>query len=135
MDRKTRVSTVLLVEPPTDDRAMYAMYFRARGFDPTELDDADEAFERAAQADLIVTGIRVRARSDGLALIDRLRKHPATRAIPIIVLTAHAFDEDRARAEAAGCDCFLAKPCAPDVLVAEADRLIARSARARGGRP
>jgi two-component system cell cycle response regulator DivK len=124
-------STVLLVEPPADDRAMYAMYLRARGFDPIEVDDADEAFARAAQMDLIVTGIRLKAPADGLGLIVRLRQHEPTRSLPIIVLSACAFEEDRTRAKAAGCDCFLAKPCSPDVLAAEARRLIARAAQLR----
>jgi CheY-like chemotaxis protein len=122
---------VLLVEPPADDRAMYAMYLRTRGFDPVEVDDADEAFERAAQMDVIVTGIRLKAPADGLELIVRLRQHEPTRSVPIIVLTACAFEEDRTRAEAAGCDCFLAKPCSPDVLAAAARRLIARAAHRR----
>jgi CheY-like chemotaxis protein len=134
VDDKPPPSTVLLAEPPTDDRGMYAMYLRARGFDPTEVDDADEAFERAAQMDLIVTGIRLKAFNDGLALIARLRQHAPTRAIPIIVLTAYAFDEDRERAQAAGCDSFLAKPCAPEVLAAEAHRLITRSVSERSWR-
>jgi two-component system, OmpR family, phosphate regulon response regulator PhoB len=99
---------VLLVEPPADDRAMYATYLSARGFNPVEVDDADEAFARAAQMDLIVTGSRLKGTADGLALIVGLRQHEPTRIVPIIVLTACAFDEDRTRAEAAGRDAFLA---------------------------
>jgi DNA-binding response OmpR family regulator len=110
---------------------MYAMYLRAQGLVPVVMDDPDEAFGQAAQMDLIVTGIRLRAAADGLALIARLRQHDATRTKPIIVLTACAFDEDRARAIAAGCDVFLAKPCPPATLLAEVQRLIASSRELR----
>lgn len=122
-------STVLLVQPATDDRAMYAIYLRARGFDSIEMDDPEAAFDRAAQMAVIVTGIRIRQPADGIAFIRRLRQHAPTRRTPIIVLTACAFDEDRARAVAAGCDAFLAKPCAPDTLLAEVSKLIESAAR------
>ena len=110
---------------------MYAMYLRAQGLVPVVLDDPDEAFRQAAQMDLIVTGIRLREAADGLALILRLRGHESTRSKPIIVLTACAFDEDRNRAMAAGCDVFLAKPCPPASLLAEVHRLIARARELR----
>ena len=107
------------------------MYLRAQGFDPIVMDDPDEALRQAAHVDLIVTGIRLRASDDGLALIHRLRQSDATRATPIIVLTACAFDEDRARAFAAGCDTFLVKPCTPEALLVEVHRLMARAQQLR----
>jgi two-component system, cell cycle response regulator DivK len=110
---------------------MYAMYLRVQGFDPIVMDDPDEALRQAAHVDLIVTGIRLRASNDGLALIQRLRQSDATRATPIIVLTACAFDEDRARAFAAGCDTFLVKPCTPEALLIEVHRLMARAQQLR----
>jgi CheY-like chemotaxis protein len=117
-------TTVLLVEPPADDRAMYAAYLRELGFAAVEQDNPDEAFRQAAGADLVVTGIGLRERADGLTLVERLRRHEATRRLPIIVLSACAFDEDRDRALAAGCDTFLAKPCPPERLASEARRLL-----------
>jgi DNA-binding response OmpR family regulator len=110
---------------------MYAMYLRAHGFDPIVMDDPDEALRQAAHVDLIVTGIRLRAADDGLTLIQRLRQRADTKATPIIVLTACAFDEDRARAFAAGCDTFLVKPCTPEALLVEVHRLIARAQQLR----
>ena len=110
---------------------MYAMYLREQGLAIVVMDDPDEAFRQAAQMDLIVTGIRLRAASDGLTLITRLRQNEATRSTPIIVLTACAFDEDRARAMTAGCNSFLPKPCPPGELFAEVQKLLAKS---RGSR-
>jgi CheY-like chemotaxis protein len=40
-------------------------------------------------------------------------------AHPLIMLTAHAFDEHRERAKKAGADGFLAKPVLPDALARE----------------
>ncbi len=55
---------------------------------------------------------------DGLGATREIRKssHPDSRSIPIIALTANAFDEDVQRALQAGMDAFLSKPVEPDKL-------------------
>jgi two-component system cell cycle response regulator DivK len=120
------VPTVLLVESTHDDRAMYAEYLRVRGLNPIEVDNTADAFRRATHADVIVTGIRVDGSFDGVELVRRLRDGDGTRAKPIIVLTACAFEPDQQRALAAGCDTFLTKPCLPERLVDEIHSVLNR---------
>jgi CheY-like chemotaxis protein len=55
----------------------------------------------------------------GLDLARRLRGDTRTRGAGIIVLTGHAFGRIKDKAEAAGCDRSLLKPCLPDVLALE----------------
>jgi CheY-like chemotaxis protein len=45
--------------------------------------------------------------------------------VPIVALTAHAMDRERAEANAAGFDAVIAKPCLPDDLFAAIQRLLA----------
>jgi two-component system cell cycle response regulator DivK len=47
---------------------------------------------------------------DGWEATRRLKTSPATRAIPVLALSAHAMAGDRERALAAGCDDFDTKP-------------------------
>ena len=47
---------------------------------------------------------------DGWEATRRLKTMPATGAIPVIALSAHAMEGERARALAAGCDDFDTKP-------------------------
>ena len=47
------------------------------------------------------------------------------RTQPILVLTAHAFTEDRLRARALGCDGYLSKPADVRRVVREAQRILA----------
>jgi len=132
------VPTVLLVDSSHDDRAMYADYLRVCGFEPTEVDTTDDAVTLAADADVIVTGIRVHGSFDGLELIRRLRRDQRTSSKPILCLTACAFEPDRRRALSAGCDAFLPKPCLPDMLVRELRRALAARSLAKpqtGGAP
>jgi len=124
---------VLLVQDRPDDRTMYAEYLRLRGFTPLEITTADDALKRAADADVIVTDIRLPGSFDGLELVRRLRSDPRTQSKIVIALTGWAMNPSREEALAAGCDIFLAKPCLPETLVREIRRaLVGR--RKRGGR-
>ncbi|MBW3637826.1 MAG: response regulator [Armatimonadetes bacterium] len=50
---------------------------------------------------------------DGLTAIRILRADPLTQHIPIIVITASAMNEDRQRAQQAGCNGYITKPVDP----------------------
>ena len=123
--------SILLVEPPEDDRPMYAEFLRANGFSVNEVDSTDEGLSAAPAADLIVTGVRMPGSFDGIELVRRLRDDERTRSKPLIVLTACTFEPDQSRAFAAGCDVFLPKPCLPEMLLQEVQRLIEQSRRLR----
>jgi signal transduction histidine kinase len=55
---------------------------------------------------------------DGLQATQRIRELPHGRSLPILALTANAFDEDRQRCLAAGMDDFITKPVLPQALYA-----------------
>jgi CheY-like chemotaxis protein len=54
---------------------------------------------------------------DGIEAAKLLKAHDATKAIPIIAITASAFDSDRVAATEAGCDWFQTKPVDIEELV------------------
>lgn len=64
---------------------------------------------RAEMPDLILMDIQLPG-MDGLAATKILKEDPATRAIPVIALTALAMKGDEERIRAAGCDGYIAKP-------------------------
>ncbi len=64
---------------------------------------------RAERPDLILMDIQLPG-MDGLAATKILKEDPATRAIPVIALTALAMKGDEQRIRAAGCDGYIAKP-------------------------
>ena len=85
-------ASILLVEPPEDDRPMYAEFLRGQGFAVTEVDSTDAGWSAAPDADLIITGIRLAGSFDGIELVRRLRRraHEAH--------TRHRADRVRVRA-------------------------------------
>ena len=61
---------------------------------------------------------------DGLEAIALLKRDEATRALPVIALTALAMKGDEERIRAAGCDGYIAKPIRyKDVLATIATQL------------
>jgi two-component system, cell cycle response regulator DivK len=66
---------------------------------------------RAEQPELILMDMQLPG-MDGLAATALLKADAATRAIPVIALTALAMKGDAERIRAAGCDGYVAKPIA-----------------------
>ena len=64
---------------------------------------------RDGQPDLILMDIQLPG-MDGLEATALLKRDDATRAIPVIALTALAMKGDEERIRAAGCDGYIAKP-------------------------
>jgi two-component system cell cycle response regulator DivK len=120
-----RQRLVVVVEDHADSREMYVHCLAMFGFRTAEAGDGQQAIRLAVELrpDLIVTDLSLPG-LDGCDLIRRLSADPATRSIPIIALTAHADRASALRARQAGCTAFLAKPCPPDALVAEVNRVL-----------
>lgn len=72
---------------------------------------------------------------DGLGATRAIRAldHPDAKTVPIIAMTANAFDEDVRRSLQAGMDAHLSKPVEPDRLYETLARLIDRSKSPQGG--
>jgi CheY-like chemotaxis protein len=118
---------VVLVQPRDDGLDMYVEFLSYHRLAVIGVSDAWDALIAAPKADVIVTGILLAGSMDGVELIDRLRRNERTNRTPIIVLTACAWSTERERAERAGCDVFLPKPCLPAELLRHVRQLLAPS--------
>jgi two-component system, cell cycle response regulator DivK len=121
----TPCPVVLLVQRSRDDSLeIYAGFLRHHVLAVIPVSDARDALMLAPQADIVVTGMTLDGPMDGVELVSRLRYDDGTRSTPIIVLTACAWPTDRERADRAGCDVFLPKPCLPNDLLGEVRELL-----------
>jgi CheY-like chemotaxis protein len=103
---------------------MYAEFLRYHGLVVIPVPDPGDALMLAPRVDVVDTGIILDDPMDGVELVSRLRHDHGTRSTPIVVLTACAWPTDRERAEGAGCDVFLPKPCLPNDLLGEVQQLL-----------
>lgn len=109
---------VLIAEDFEDARELYRDYLEFSGFRVETAANGREAVELAArlQPDVILMDASMPV-LDGWQATRELKAASATRHIPVVALTAHAFEDARQQAKAAGCDGFITKPCLPDDLV------------------
>ena len=130
-----RPPLALLIDRDADTRQMYAEFLRATSCEIEEAEDGREGLVKALtrHPDIIVTETRL-AGINGFELCRLLRLDSVTHDIPIVVVTGDAFDADVKRAQAAGADAVLIKPCLPDALASEIRRALEQSRvlRARG---
>lgn len=117
--------TVLLVEDNEDNLVVYRTILEHVGYRVVEARDGEEGVSRAhsEQPDIILMDISI-PKMDGWEATTRLKADDGTAAIPIVALTAHALEEDRAKAMRAGCDGYLAKPVEPRRVVQEVEKFI-----------
>ena len=105
------MAKILLVEDNEMNRDMLARRLERRGYQVVIAVDGDQGV-RLAQAevpDLILMDMSLPV-LDGWEATRRLKVTPATQAIPIIALTAHAMSGAREQALEAGCDDYDSKP-------------------------
>ena len=120
--------TILLVEDNEDNLVVYRTILEHVGYLVLEARDGEEGVRRAHsdRPDLILMDISI-PKMDGWEATQRLKADDATRAIPIVALTAHALEEDRQRAIEVGCDGYLAKPIEPRRVVQEVERFVGKA--------
>ena len=120
-----RRGSVLVVDDHDDTRQMSLIVLRSQGFDAAAMPGTEDGFRHACehQPDVIVTDLAM-PDGDGWDFIQRLSSDERTRHIPVVMLTACATETVKQRASMEGCAAFFFKPCAPDVLAAELQRLI-----------
>ncbi|MCF6225893.1 MAG: phosphate regulon transcriptional regulator PhoB, partial [Xanthomonadales bacterium] len=73
--------------------------------------------------------------TSGIELARRLRADPATRDLPIIMLTARSTENDRVNGLETGCDDYILKPFSPRELIARIKSLLRRTSFAAGEKP
>ena len=116
---------VLVVEDYQDAREMYAAYLQFSGYRVAEASNGLEALEKTRELmpDIILMDLAL-PKMDGWEATRRLKADERTRHIPIVALTGHALAGHAEGARQAGCDAFVTKPCLPDALVTEIQRML-----------
>jgi CheY-like chemotaxis protein len=112
---------VLVVEDSAVIQRLISVCLRPAGVEVETRDDGPTGLEAALQdpPDLLILDVGL-PRMDGWEVLDRIRSDPRTHELRVLVLTAHAQEETRERADRGGADAFLTKPFRPDDLRAVA---------------
>ena len=119
------MARILYVEDNEDNIYMLSRRLQRKGFEVLVARDGAEAVETVKRdlPELVLMDLSLPV-LDGWEATRRIKAEPATSAIPVIALTAHAMEGEREKALAAGCDDFDTKPVDLKRLLGKIDALL-----------
>ncbi|MCW8924994.1 MAG: response regulator [Xanthomonadales bacterium] len=105
------MTRILIVEDNEMNRDMLSRRLKRKGYDIEVAVDGQQGVDMATELmpDIVLMDMSLPI-MDGWKATKTLRNNPATAALKIIALTAHAMEGDRQKAMKAGCDDYDTKP-------------------------
>ncbi len=104
MSEYQRPGRILLVEDEVQSRNLMSSYFKIKGFEVTEADNAEFAVPHVPNADLIITDIDQPASKGGYWLLKYVQENH--KSIPVILMSGRGVEQEKARGAAS----FYQKP-------------------------
>ena len=133
-NRDMQKDTVLIVEDDSALNEMLRFVLDRNGFKAMQAEDADMADRCIASRipDLVLLDWMLPGAS-GIAYARKLKSHPLTADIPIIMVTARGEEEDKIRGLDHGADDYVTKPFSNNELMARIRAAIRRSKPQKSG--
>ncbi|WP_198172737.1 hybrid sensor histidine kinase/response regulator transcription factor [Hymenobacter ginkgonis] len=115
----------LLVVEDNDEVRQYLRQLFEADYEVLTAEDGITGWQQALSQlpDLIISDVMM-PRSDGLELCQRLKQHPKTSHIPVLLLTARTAETHELEGLGTGADDYVSKPFNPTLLHAKADALL-----------
>lgn len=119
------MASILVVDDSASLRNMVAFTLKQEGYQVVEAGNGQEALTkaRAGKFDLVLTDVNMPV-MDGITFCTELRKLPAFKFTPVLVLTTESSPEMKQRGKAAGATGWLVKPFNPEKLLSTIKRVV-----------
>ena len=120
---------ILIVEAQEDNRRILRDVLSTVGYDLIEAFNGEDGVRLAQteRPDLILMDIQL-PKMDGYEATQQIKSIAELKTIPIIAVTSYALSGDEAKARAAGCDGYIAKPYSPREVLAKVRKYLSDEA-------
>ena len=111
--------TALVVDDSPTMRQMVALTLINAGFNVVEAEHGKDAVNKVAggsRMDIVVTDLNM-PEMDGITLIKELRKMPAFKFTPILMLTTESAEDKKKAGKEAGATGWIVKPFNPELML------------------
>lgn len=121
-------ATLLVADDLLPIRQTVRIALSAQGWTILEATNGAEALAlaRSSKPDLILLDVDMGSGPNGFEVCKTLKSEPGTKDIPVVMLTAHESESDRATGLAAGATQYLTKPFGPFELIDAIRGILAR---------
>ena len=128
---------VLVVDDEPYILKILVFKLRTAGLVPVEAANGEDALRLALAEppDAILLDLSLSPGLSGFEVLGRLKAHPRTAAVPVVVLTARTQAEERATGLRLGAARFLTKPFSTKALLVELEGILAAAEGAASGGP
>jgi two-component system chemotaxis response regulator CheY len=113
------VKTILTVDDSASIRQLVSLALSSAGYRVLQAGDGAEGYAKATteRVHAVITDLNMPV-MNGLEFIRKFRVHPASKGVPVILLTTTDDEEMKRQAKEAGAIGWLVKPFKPDQLLA-----------------
>jgi two-component system chemotaxis response regulator CheY len=117
--------TILVVDDSASVRQVVGLTLRGAGYDVVEGIDGRDALTKldGRKIHLIVSDVNM-PNMDGLTFVREVRKLPAYRFTPIMMLTTESDESKKREGQAAGAKAWVVKPFQPPQMLAAVSKLV-----------
>ncbi len=119
------MASILAVDDSASMRQMVSFTLKGAGYEVIEAVDGVDALNKAKgkAVNLVITDVNM-PNMDGITLISELRKLPAYKFIPLLMLTTESGMDKKQAGKAAGATGWIVKPFNPDQLLGTVKKVL-----------
>jgi CheY-like chemotaxis protein len=105
------MTTILVVEDDPRSADLAELILNSKGYKTLIAEDGPQALEmvRENMPDLVILDLMLPG-VDGFEVLEKIRSHPQTSDLPVVIVSARTQDNDKKNAAELGVDAYLTKP-------------------------
>lgn len=118
--------TILIVDDSASLRQVVGIALRGAGYDVIEAHDGQDGLNKArtaAKIHLVISDVNMPV-MDGLTMVGEIKKLPAFKFTPVIMLTTESGQAMKAQGQGVGAKAWMVKPFKPDQMLMAVSKLL-----------
>lgn len=118
--------TILIVDDSVSLRQVVSIALRGAGYEVIEAQDGKDGLAKAQslpKIHLVISDVNM-PNMDGLTMVREIKKLPAFKFTPVIMLTTEAGQDMKAKGQEVGAKAWMVKPFKPDQMLLAVSKLI-----------
>ena len=117
--------TILIVDDSASLRQVVGIALKGAGYDVIEASDGRAALSKldGTKINLVISDVNM-PNMDGITFVREMKKLPAYRFTPVVMLTTESQDEKKREGQAAGAKAWVVKPFQPTQMLAAVAKLV-----------